>query len=201
MNSSVTRTELLAFWKKMRAVGLGVGAGAVVAGLRRGARPSASSLTLHSMKSFDVGMVDVEDDHLGGAAGLAAGLDDAGEGVEAAHEGERAGGGAAAGEGFHGAADGREVGAGARAPLEEHALGLGEGEDGVERVLDGVDEAGGALGLGVAGDARTRPCRWSAFQCQFWASELGSRRSQPTLNQTGELKATFWLRRRWASSA
>ncbi len=43
-------------------------------------------------------MVDVEDDHLGGAAGFAAGLDDAGEGVKAAHEAERAGGGAAAGE-------------------------------------------------------------------------------------------------------
>src|SRR6202042_1062025 len=28
-------------------------------------------------------------------------------------------------------------------------------------------------------------------QCQFWASELGSRRSQPTLNHTGELNATF----------
>ncbi len=39
-----------------------------------------------------------------------------------------------------------------RAPLEEHALGLGEGEDGVEGVLNGVDEAGGALRLGVAGD-------------------------------------------------
>ena len=39
-----------------------------------------------------------------------------------------------------------------RAPLEEHALGLGEGEDAVERVLDGVDEAGAALRLGVAGD-------------------------------------------------
>ena len=83
----------------------------------------------------DVGMVDVEDDHLGGAAGLAAGLDDAGEGVEAAHEAERAGGGAAAGEGLHGAADAGEVGAGARSPLEEHALGLGEGQDGVERVV------------------------------------------------------------------
>ena len=101
---------------------------------------------------FDVGVVDVEDDHLGGAAGLAAGLDDAGEGVEAAHEAERAGGGAAAGEGFHAAADGGEVGACAAAPLEEHAFGLGEGEDGVEGVLHGVDEAGRALGLGVAGD-------------------------------------------------
>ncbi len=45
----------------------------------------------------------------------------------------------------------------------------------------------------------TRPV--AGFQCQFCASELGSRRSQPTLNQTGELKATFWLSRRWESSA
>src|SRR5437660_294650 len=33
------------------------------------------------------------------------------------------------------------------------------------------------------------------FQCQFCASELGSRRSQPTLNQTGELKAARWSSR------
>ncbi len=124
--------------------GFGVGAGAVVAGLHE-VPGLLLFLDLALDEVFDVGMVDVEDDHLGGAAGLAAGLDDAGEGVEAAHEAERAGGGAAAGEGFHAAADGGEVGAGARAPLEEHALGLGEGEDGVERVLHGVDEAGGAL--------------------------------------------------------
>ena len=42
----------------------------------------------------DVRMVDIEDDHLGGAASLAAGLDDAGEGVEAFHEAERTAGGA-----------------------------------------------------------------------------------------------------------
>src|ERR1700744_3106761 len=40
-----------------------------------------------------------------------------------------------------------------------------------------------------------------ASQCQLWASELGSRRSQPTLNQTGELKAAFWLSRRGQSSS
>src|SRR5712671_4795701 len=39
------------------------------------------------------------------------------------------------------------------------------------------------------------------FQCQFWASELGSIRSHPTLNQTGELKATCCRRRRCASSS
>ncbi len=131
-------------------VGFGVGAGAVVAGGDEGVG-LGFFLGLALDEVDDVGVVDVEDDHLGGAAGLAAGLDDAGEGVEAAHEAKRAGGGAAAGEGFHGAADGGEVGAGAGAPLEEHAFGLGEGEDGVERILDGVDEAGAALGLGVAG--------------------------------------------------
>src|SRR5207248_5205339 len=35
-----------------------------------------------------------------------------------------------------------------------------------------------------------------AFQCQFWPSGLGSMRSQPTLNQTGELKAAY-CRLRW----
>ena len=99
----------------------------------------------------DVGVVNVEDDHLGGATGFAAGLDDAGKGVKAAHEAERAGGRAAAGEQFHRAADGGQVGARARSPLEEHALGLGQGEDGVERVVDGVDEAGRALRVLVAG--------------------------------------------------
>src|SRR5580704_18583064 len=39
------------------------------------------------------------------------------------------------------------------------------------------------------------------FQCQFCASELGSRRSQPTLNQTGELKATFCPTSRCTSSS
>ena len=31
----------------------------------------------------------------------------------------------------------------------------------------------------------------AAFQCQLRPSELGSMRSQPTLNQTGELKAAY----------
>src|SRR5207244_4833362 len=66
-------------------VGLGVGAGAVVASLNE--MPGLLFfLHLALDEVFDVGMVDVEDDHLGCAAGLAAGLDDAGEGVEAAHE-------------------------------------------------------------------------------------------------------------------
>ena len=40
-----------------------------------------------------------------------------------------------------------------------------------------------------------------AFQCQFWPSELGSMRSQPTLNHTGELNAAYWRIRRCTSSS
>src|SRR5215468_4231046 len=44
--------------------------------------------------------------------------------------------------------------------------------------------------------------RWVAgFQCQFCASELGSMRSQPTLNQTGELKVAYWRTSRYTSSS
>src|SRR5258708_11568785 len=39
------------------------------------------------------------------------------------------------------------------------------------------------------------------FQCQFWPSELGSMRSHPTLNHTGELNAAYCLIRRWTSSS
>ena len=48
----------------------------------------------------DVGMVDIEDDHLRGAAGFASGLDDAGEGVETFHEAERAAGRATSAKSF-----------------------------------------------------------------------------------------------------
>ena len=66
-------------------IGLGIGAGAVVAGLdQREGLGFFLGLALDEV--HDVGMVDVEDDHLGRAARLAAGLDDAGKGVEAAHE-------------------------------------------------------------------------------------------------------------------
>src|SRR5215469_17610548 len=45
----------------------------------------------------------------------------------------------------------------------------------------------------------TRPSE--AFQCQFWPSELGSMRSHPTLNHTGELNAAYCLIRRCTSSS
>src|SRR5262249_52343822 len=40
-----------------------------------------------------------------------------------------------------------------------------------------------------------------AFQCQLRPSELGSMRSQPTLNHTGELKAAYWRTRMCVSSS
>ena len=89
------------------AVGLAGEAG-VVAGLDQG--PGLLLLVeLRVDEVDDVRMVGVEDDHLGRAAGLAAGLDDAGERVVAAHEGDGAGGGAAAGHLLLGRPDGAEV--------------------------------------------------------------------------------------------
>ena len=97
-------------------------------------------------------MIHVEDHHLGGAARLAAALDHAGERVEALHEADRAGGDAAAGKRFVAAAQRGEIRARARAPLEEHALGLGQVHDRFHVVLHGVDEAGRALRLGLHAD-------------------------------------------------
>src|ERR1700683_5323582 len=39
------------------------------------------------------------------------------------------------------------------------------------------------------------------FQCQLRPSELGSMRSHPTLNKTGELKAAYWRTRWWTGSS
>ena len=95
MNSSLTRTELLAFWKKIDEIGLGVGTRAVVAGLDQG-EGLGLFLGLALDEVHDVRVVHIQNGHLGRAAGFAAGLDDAGKGVKAAHEAERAAGRAAA---------------------------------------------------------------------------------------------------------
>ncbi len=107
------------------AVGVGVGMRAVVA-LRDKRVGLGFFFGLAVDEVDDIGMVDVEDDHLGGATGLASGLDYAGEGVEAFHKAERARGGAAAAENFGGGTQRREIRSGARSPLEEHAFGLGQ---------------------------------------------------------------------------
>ncbi len=76
-----------------RAVGVGVGMRSVVSlGYQRVGFGLFFAFALYEVDY--VGMVDVQDDHLGGAARLASGLDDSGEGVETFHEAERAAGGA-----------------------------------------------------------------------------------------------------------
>ncbi len=87
--------------KEDGAIGVGIGMRSVVAlGHERVGFGFFFGLAVDEVD--DVGMVDVQDDHLGGAARLASGLDDAGEGVEAFHEAERTAGGAASAENFGG---------------------------------------------------------------------------------------------------
>ena len=73
--------------------------------------------------------------HLGGAAGLAAGLHHVGHLVIDLQEGQRAAGPAAAAELLLARADGRKVGAGAGAELEEHRLAVRQVHDGLHVVL------------------------------------------------------------------
>src|SRR6516165_2048771 len=94
----------------------------------------------------DIRLVGVEDYHLRGSAGLAAGLDDARKRVVALHEADGARRGASGGEKFSRRADRRQIGPGAGAELEQHAFGLGQRENRVHRVVDGIDEARRALG-------------------------------------------------------
>src|SRR5439155_14485384 len=76
-------------------VGFGVGRGAVVTGWDQVV--SFGVFFGFALDEIDdIGMVDVEDDHLGSSARLATGFDDAGESVEAFHEAEWAAGGASA---------------------------------------------------------------------------------------------------------
>ena len=139
----------------------------------------------------DIGMVDVEDDHLGGAARLASGLDDAGEGVETFHEAERAAGGASAGEASVEERSGERL---VPVPLPH----LKSMPSVLARVRIESSESFTELMKQAEHCGRVYPvtpnstCWVAAFQCQLVASELGSMRSHPTLNQTGELKAAYW---------
>ena len=99
-----------------------------------------AGLGLHEL--FDVGVVDVEDDHLGRTPGGTAGLDRARRRVGAAHEADRPGRGAAGGEQLLGRADAGQVDPGAGAALEDQTLFLVPVEDRVHRVVDGQDETG-----------------------------------------------------------
>ena len=90
----MTRTELLAFWYWM--LKLSAPSRSMSKPASREHARLALLVGLAPDELLDVGVVDVEDDHLRGAAGLAAALDGAGRGVGAAHEADRAAGRAAA---------------------------------------------------------------------------------------------------------
>ena len=99
---------------------------------------------------LDVGVIDIDDDHLGRAPGGAAGLDGAGGAVADLEEAHQAGRLAAAGERLALAAQVGEVGARARAVLEEPRLAHPEVHDPAlvdEVVVDALDEAGVRLGV------------------------------------------------------
>ena len=105
---------------------------------------------------FDIWVIDVEDDHLGGTTGLAAALDGAGRRIGATHEAHWATGGAATLQQFLARADLRQVDARTRAALEDGAFFAVPVEDAVHRVVDSEDEAGAGL-LRHTGDTDVEP--------------------------------------------
>ena len=100
----------------------------------------------------DIGVIHIEDHHLGRAAGLAAGFDHARKGVEALHERKRAGRTSASGKNRVFLAQGREIGTGARAPLEQHAFGLGKVKNRFQGIFYRHDEAGRTLRFRFIGE-------------------------------------------------
>ena len=93
---------------------------------------------------LDVGVIEVEDDHFGGAAGGAAALDGAGGAVADLEEAHQAAGLAAAGQGLALAAQGGEIRAGAGPIFEDAGLANPQVHDAAfidQVVVDRLDEA------------------------------------------------------------
>ena len=107
---------------------------------------------------FDVGMVDIEDHHLGCPPGLASRLDRAGGRIGATHEADWTRCGAATLEGFHRPPEVGQVDSSSRAPLEDPSLLGVPVQDRFHVVVDTEDEAGGGL-LGHATDTDVEPDR------------------------------------------
>src|SRR3990170_3471505 len=126
-------------------------------GIAQGARLALLN-RLAPDEALNVRVVDVEDDHLGGAARLAPGLDRPGRGVGAAHEAHRPGGRAAAAERLLRAADLGQVDPRSRSAFEDGPLLHVPVEDRGHRVVDGEDEARAAL-LGCVWHADVEPGR------------------------------------------
>ncbi len=116
-------------------------------------RPRLALLFLLALDELDdIGMVRVEDHHLGRAAGLAARLDHAGRGVGRFHERERARGRATRGKLLAARAQRRKIYARARAAFEDHPLVAVPAEDRFHVVVDLQDKARGALRFGLDSD-------------------------------------------------
>ena len=103
-------------------------------------------------------MIDIENDHFGGAAGLTTGLDGASRRIGATHETHGTGSGATALEEFLGRTNAGKVDTCARATLEDGAFLDVPIEDGVHLVVDRQDETGRSL-LRHAFDADVEPHR------------------------------------------
>ena len=163
MNSSVTRTELLAFWYWTEMMSLPPRSMSKPAS--RSARILSSSRALVSTNSSMSGWSTSRTTILAARRVAPPDLMVPADASAPRMKRDRAGGGAAGGQQLLGRADAGEVEAGAGAALEDQALLLVPVEDRVHRVVDGEDEAG------------ARPAAGAAV---------------PTLNQTGELKLKTW---------
>ncbi len=106
---------------------------------------------------FDVGVIDVQNNHLRRAPGLAAGFDYARRRIGGFHERYRSRRGAAAGQLFFGRTNLGKIDAGARAPFEDHPLFAIPIEDRIHGVFDRKDETRRALRLFF--DAAVKPDR------------------------------------------
>ena len=90
---------------------------------------------------IDVGMVDIEHDHLGGPSSLAAGLDRASRGICAAHETDWTTWRPTALHGLAARTDPTQVDSRTRASLKDHTFFDVPVEDRLHVVLDSEDEA------------------------------------------------------------
>src|SRR5579885_1277831 len=129
--------------KENRAVRLAIQRG-IVAGLDQGVR-LLFFLGLAPDEFFNIGVIRVEDHHLGRPPRLAAAFDHPRERVKALHEAERSRGPAAAGKQALLLAQRRKIGPGAGTPLEQHPFRLHQIQNRFQRIPHRIDEAGRAL--------------------------------------------------------
>src|ERR1700678_3199278 len=104
-------------------------------------------------KVDNIRMVNVQNDHLSRAPRLASRLDNSSEGIESLHKAQRTASRPASTQNLSRRAQRRKIRPRARSPLEEHPFGLRQSEDGIERILYRIDEAGRALRPRVSGGA------------------------------------------------